>query len=244
MTSELVAWINEQPDLPSDDWLMILLYFVGQDPTCPPKKPEFHRPRPGSLPEVTMPRHHKAAAAAPAQPLDVERARWVKEVNFMQLLVSKSLGACSFFGLLEELCQSDSVVFEVFHKNVSEELKQIILELRGQEEEHKRLKDELEKLEAEIDVLETKDIELKPMKCARCSQRLALPYVAFFCRHNLHDTCCSEEDGHVTCPLCKYGSSPRYSVPADEHEQQKLEILPEADILDSIVRLIQVGQFS
>jgi hypothetical protein len=31
---------------------------------------------------------------------------------------------------------------------------------------NKRLKDDLEKLEAEIDVLETKDIELKPMKCA------------------------------------------------------------------------------
>jgi hypothetical protein len=75
MTSELVAWITEQPDLPSDDWLMILRYFVGQDPTCPPKKLEFHRPRPRSLPKVTMPWHQKAAAAAPAQPLDVERAR-------------------------------------------------------------------------------------------------------------------------------------------------------------------------
>jgi hypothetical protein len=107
---------------------------------------------------------------------------------------------------------------------------------------YKRLKDELEKLEAEIDVLETKDIELKPMKCARCDQRLTLPYVAFFCRHNLHDTGCSEEDGHVTCPLCKYGNSPRYSVPADE--QRRLEISPGAHILDSIVGLIQVGQFS
>jgi hypothetical protein len=137
----------------------------------------------------------------------------------MQLLVSKSLGACSFFALLEELCQSDSVVFEVLHTKVFDELNHIILELREQEEEHKRLKDELEKLEAAIDVPEIKDIELKPMRCARCNQRLTLPYVAFFYRPNLHDTCCSEEDGHVPCPLCKYGSSPRYSVPAYEQRR-------------------------
>jgi hypothetical protein len=170
-----------------------------------------------------------------------EKLHYSRDVTFMHSIVSKVLQTRSLFALIEELCQNDVVVFEVLQDKFAEELNQLVRQLNAEEAQHKALSEELQKLDSEINLLETEDIEFKPLYCDQCGQKLSMPYVGFFCRHKIHEHCCAQADGHPSCPLCPYEASPHEAPP---ERQQPIELSPNGDILDSIVTLISNGHFS
>jgi hypothetical protein len=166
---------------------------------------------------------------------------------FIGGLVSKALAARSLFSLIEELCQNESLLFEVVQHPLNSELNRIIRDLAEEEAEHQRLNAELAQLEMAIDRLESEDIEVKPFYCDKCGGKVGIPYVAFFCGHRVHAECCAEGDpGIPACPLCEWVASPMYSVAKKQDATRELQ-LPgggQADLLDPICSMLRNGYFS
>ena len=107
-------------------------------------------------------------------------------------------------------------------------------------EEHKNLLKELNGLEEEIRHLEQDNIEIRPMKCSKCMEKLEEPYVCFMCGHNLHKHCCDYGEGNVPlCPICMSATSPKCE-PNDS--KAPISIDPEQpDLIDQVVTLINNG---
>lgn len=160
--------------------------------------------------------------------------------DFLKELVAKAQRP--LFSIISELCTSRTISFDVVKHDVNRELDAITRDLKTEEDEHERLKQELFELEREIDSLECDDIEFRPMHCDQCRQKLSLPYVGFFCKHNVCRTCCDlSMDGDLCCPICGSESEKVYTVPSDQ--QKRLQATPGVDLLDDVVTLIRNGYF-
>jgi cell division protein FtsB len=175
-------------------------------------------------------------------PLDVSQVIFSGSSSvFIGGLVEKALVARSLFSLIEELCNNDTILFEVIQHPLNFELNRLIKDLEAEETEHRRLTDELQDLEDQIERLETEDIEIKPFYCDRCGAKLRLPYIGFFCGHKVHSECCTEG---TSCPLCPSADSPSYFVPPEEKRRLELPDASHPDLLEAIVTMIQNGYFS
>ena len=162
--------------------------------------------------------------------------------EFLKELVMKALVSRPLFSIISELCASKTISFDVVKHDVNRELDAITRDLKQQEIEHERLTQELFELEREIDSLEDDDIEFRPMNCDVCRQKLQLPYVGFFCKHNVCRSCCDlGMDGDLCCPICKSETQKTYTVPAEQ--QKRLQATPGVDLLDDVVALIHNGYF-
>jgi hypothetical protein len=237
-TTQFVEWINTDPELTGDDWISILRYFANIRPDEPDRDDDVGEDLGVDLSDFRA----AAPTKRPTLPPEVSQMIFSGDLSaFMRLLVSKALSARSLFSLIQELCRNDQILFEVVQHELNSELNRINQQLGREEDEHKRL---LADLEAQIDSLETEDIEFKPFYCDECGQRLELPYVGFFCRHKVHRGCCKgADDVNIGCPLCKWEGSPVYAVPPEQKRPLELQ-QGNPDLLDSIVTVIQNGYFS
>jgi hypothetical protein len=211
----LADWVlGEAPELPGDDWMLILRYFARKDPNASPAKESYSR-----------------------------------DAGFLRELVSKARADRSLFAVVQELSViNGELPFEVIEHDLNTELDRIVKSLNAEGERHRALTAELAKLEADIETLESADIEFKPLQCdcPDCPnpRRLQLPYVGFFCGHKVHQTCCrKDEDDQLRCPICAHVASPKYSLPPER--LMSLEFNSDSlDLLDSIVASINNGYFS
>lgn len=182
-----------------------------------------------------------------------------QENDFMELLVTKSQKARHLFSLIKELSKNEKIQFEVIMKDLNSELSSIIKQLDAEEARHAQLMEELQNLDDEIDKLEEKDYEFKPMYCDVCSSKITVPYVGFFCGHNIHLNCCrngGQSDGNeennsilnnneeLVCPICaKKKAELKDLVISDNMLDLNIDRNTN-DLLDTTVKMIEGGYYS
>ena len=194
-----------------------------------------------------------------------DHLRYSKSLDnqFMQLLVSKSQKARHLFSLIKELSKNKNIQFEVIMKDLNNELSSIIKQLDAEEARHAQLFEELQDLNDEIDKLEDQDYEFKPMYCDVCSQKISVPYIGFFCGHNVHLKCCKKGGVHndddddnnnnnniydpkeeIVCPICaKKNTELKDLVVPDRMLDLSLD-KNTTDLLDTTVKMIEGGYYS
>ena len=109
-------------------------------------------------------------------------------------------------------------------------------------EEHEKLLQQIKELESEIKQIEGDNIEIRPMRCDECGNKLEQPYICFMCGHQLHRHCCKFGEGNVPlCPICQGSTTPKVEV---ERNMDTITIdQTQPDLLDQVISLIHNGYF-
>ena len=173
--------------------------------------------------------------------IDQKRIEMSKDVDFMKKLVAKSKNAIPLFSLIKQLSKNPNIKFDVIMSELNSELSNYISELEKEETDHKRLLDRLNQLDDEIEKLEEKDYEFRPLYCDYCHKKLDIPYVGFFCGHNLHQHCCEKHAGDFVCPICSREYMPSSSLSETIPE---LSVSEKTDLLDTTVKMINGGFYT
>ena len=165
--------------------------------------------------------------------------------DFLRCLISNAKASYPLFAIVKQLCNNPKLTFNTVKGVVNEELSSISEELRREEQEHERLTQELAELENEINGLEENYQEFAPVTCSKCGRNLTIPFVGFFCKHMVCESCCAYgPDGQLCCPCqgCRCENEKTYSVPAEK--QTPLPQNPGLDLFEETVHLIENGYFS
>ncbi|OHT10859.1 hypothetical protein TRFO_19754 [Tritrichomonas foetus] len=184
-----------------------------------------------------------AAVPGENEEFDQKRLDMVKDNEFMKFLVSKAQKARPLFSLIKELSNNPNIQFDVIMGDLNSELSMMISQLDAEEMKHKELSERLKALDDEIEKLEEKDYEFKPMYCDRCSSKLTVPYVGFFCGHNLHQTCCETQGHELYCPICSNKTMPS-SIISSENMPDLVLDGNATDLLETTVKMIDGGFYS
>lgn len=195
---------------------------------------------------------------------DEDQLRFNKSLDnaFMQLLVSKSQKARHLFSLIKELSKNKNIQFEVIMKDLNSELSNIIKQLDTEEARHAQLFEELQNLNEEIDKLEDQDYEFKPKYCDVCNKTISVPYIGFFCGHNIHLKCCKKKSFNddddddennnntydpnedIVCPICAKKNTELKDLVVPDNMLDLTLDRNTTDLLDTTVKMIEGGYYS
>ncbi|OHT11984.1 hypothetical protein TRFO_18367 [Tritrichomonas foetus] len=183
-----------------------------------------------------------AAVPKEGEMFDQLRLDMLQDNKFLKFLLNKAQKARPLFSLIKELSANKNIQFDVIMNELNTEMNTIISQLDVEENKHRDLVDELKSLEEDIEKLEENDYEFKPMYCEKCNSKLTVPYVGFFCGHNLHLTCCNGEGDDISCPICE-GKNTAAATNKERMPELKLDNMV-TDLLDTTVKMIEGGYYS
>lgn len=166
----------------------------------------------------------------------------VEQIELCKKLFTKSLEHVPLFTLIDMLCKNPNIPFEVVQRELNIQITNIVSDLEKEEELHQQLSLELCKIESDIINLEENNIEFVHTECSQCGYHINdVPYVGFFCGHNLHAHCCeTTSDGDIMCPICR---CPNSIEKKNRPHPLSINLDQNGDVIDPIITLINNDYF-